>query len=458
MHSRNSVRYYLILAAIVTFLFFSNDFGLIDIQKTAIVMAVGIDREGPTFILTTQIAVPQSSDQGEQAQAVQIESRGETIADAFNQINAKTGWYPKLVFCNLVVLGEQMIKSNVFDALDFFLRDEYMSDNCLVAACEGTAKEILNTKTPIDPMSGVAAQKVLSDHAARVGTVASNTLREFAMGYFSYSKSGYLPVLKPEKQQESSGENGGEGGGEQQQSSEGGGEKGAFLENPPLPAEDGEQSTLKGDRSAPAAGGEQNTLKGNLPVPAAGGSGGSGPSAGGQAAGGKEEEKVFSASETALFYDGIYAGKLDQDETFAFSIVKNKLRLASYTPKSDGIPYTLIVKHNLPSLKFSVDDNSMARLKIKLKVTAGLQDTSYGQSIDELANAGKVPPKVFEAAKKDLEQKISQVFEKSRKSRCDVFNVLDRLQKFESDYFPAFREDILDRLIFSVDVTFESLR
>ena len=194
MHSRNSVRYYLILAAIVTFLFFSNDFGLIDIQKTAIVMAVGIDREGPTFILTTQIAVPQSSDQGEQAQAVQIESRGETIADAFNQINAKTGWYPKLVFCNLVVLGEQMIKSNVFDALDFFLRDEYMSDNCLVAACEGTAKEILNTKTPIDPMSGVAAQKVLSDHAARVGTVASNTLREFAMGYFSYSKSGYLPA------------------------------------------------------------------------------------------------------------------------------------------------------------------------------------------------------------------------------------------------------------------------
>ena len=441
MHSRNSVRYYLILAALVTFLFFTNDFGLIDIQKTAIVMAVGIDREGPTFILTTQIAVPQSSDQGEQAQAVQIESRGETIADAFNQINAKTGWYPKLVFCNLVVLGEQMIKSNVFDALDFFLRDEYMSDKCLVAACEGTAKEILNTKTPIDPMSGVAAQKVLSDHAARVGTVASNTLREFAMGYFSYSKSGYLPVLKPEKQQESSGENGG-GGGEQQPSSEGGGEKGAFLENTPLPAAEGEQNALKGDR----------------PVPAAGGSGGSGPSAGGQAAGGKEEEKVFSASETALFYDGIYAGKLDQDETFAFSIVKNKLRLASYTPKSDGIPYTLIVKHNLPSLKFSVDDNSMARLKIKLKVTAGLQDTSYGQSIDELANAGKVPPKVFEAAKKDLEKKISQVFEKSRKSRCDVFNVLDRLQKFESDYFPAFREDILDRLIFSVDVTFESLR
>lgn len=203
MHSRNSVRYYLIVAAVLIFLFFSNDFGLTDVQKTAIVMAAGIDREGPTFILTAQIAVPQSSDQGEQAQAVQIESRGETVAEAFNQINAKTGWYPKLVFCNLLVLGEDTIKSNVFDALDFFIRDEYMSDNCFVAACEGTAKEILNTQTPIDPMSGVAAQKVLSAHAARVGTVAPMTLREFSIGYFNDNKSGYMPIIKPESEQES---------------------------------------------------------------------------------------------------------------------------------------------------------------------------------------------------------------------------------------------------------------
>ena len=210
MHSRNTVRYYLAIAALLIFFFFSNDFGLIDIQKTAIIMAVGIDREDNTFIVTTQIAVPEASSQGEQAQAVQIESRGDTVADALSQINVKTGWYPKLVFCNLIIIGQEAAKRNVFDALDFFLRDEYMSDGCLVATCEGTAKEILNTKTPIDPMSSVAAQKVLSLHAKQVGTAAPNTLREFSMGYFSNSKSSYMPILKPEKQQESSGEKSGE--------------------------------------------------------------------------------------------------------------------------------------------------------------------------------------------------------------------------------------------------------
>ena len=52
----------LFLAAAVVLIFFSNDFGLVDIQKTAIVLAAGIDREGEEFSLTAQIAVPKGSD------------------------------------------------------------------------------------------------------------------------------------------------------------------------------------------------------------------------------------------------------------------------------------------------------------------------------------------------------------------------------------------------------------
>ncbi|MBQ8446489.1 MAG: hypothetical protein IJX31_01785, partial [Clostridia bacterium] len=105
VHTRNTVRYYILIVAVLAFLFFSNDFGLTDVQKTAIVMSVGIDREENEFILTSQIAVPQSSKQGNASQAVQLVSRGKTVAEAFEQINAKTGWYPKLVFCKLIILG-----------------------------------------------------------------------------------------------------------------------------------------------------------------------------------------------------------------------------------------------------------------------------------------------------------------------------------------------------------------
>ena len=39
LHSRNTVRYYLLLVLGLLVLFFSNDFGLLDVQKTAIVLA-----------------------------------------------------------------------------------------------------------------------------------------------------------------------------------------------------------------------------------------------------------------------------------------------------------------------------------------------------------------------------------------------------------------------------------
>ena len=33
VHTRNTVRYYILIVAVLAFLFFSNDFGLTDVQK-----------------------------------------------------------------------------------------------------------------------------------------------------------------------------------------------------------------------------------------------------------------------------------------------------------------------------------------------------------------------------------------------------------------------------------------
>ena len=110
-HIKNTVRYYILIVVALIFLFFSGDFGLIDVQKTALVMAVGIDREENTFIVTSQIAIPQSSKQGQASETVQLVSRGKTVADAFEEINAKPGWYPKLVFCKLLIVGEKTAQS-----------------------------------------------------------------------------------------------------------------------------------------------------------------------------------------------------------------------------------------------------------------------------------------------------------------------------------------------------------
>ena len=93
---------WLLLAAIVAFSFISNDFGLVDIQKTAIVLAAGIDRNAEKgYTLTAQIAVPKGVDRTTGGtSSVEFVAEGETIADCVSDIYCKTGWVPKFVFCN----------------------------------------------------------------------------------------------------------------------------------------------------------------------------------------------------------------------------------------------------------------------------------------------------------------------------------------------------------------------
>lgn len=434
IHQKNTIRYYLLIILALTFLFFTGDFGLIDVQKTAIVMAVGIDREEETFIITSQIAIPQASKQGKATETVQLVSRGSTVAEAFEEINAKTGWYPKLVFCHLIVLGEKAAEQNAFDALDFFLLDEYMSDNCLVATCDGLAKDLLNVAALVDPSGSVAMQKVLSPHAERVGAVLPSTLREFAIGYYSESKSAFLPIVKTEPQQEhvsGSQNDGGGGSGGSNSSSASSGSSGSSGES----SSSGSSESSSGSSSSS----EQS-----------GSSGGSSGSSG--------DKPVFSASETALFVGGKRVGKLTKDETFAFGAVKQELRLAAYSVETDDATCTLTIRRNLPKTKFKVGTDGRATYRVNLTMTAGLLDYSQALPREKTSDAGDVPSGTFEAAEKRLVGQIHTTFEKCRAAGCDLFGIVEQLQKFENRRFEELKDDALKNAIVHVSVRFQNVR
>lgn len=401
---------YVLAVIFLTILFFSNDFGLVDIQKTAIVLAVGIDRENEEFIVNSRIAVPSSSGDGKAAaDSIQVETRGDTVGAAIQKINVKTGWYPKLVFLNLIVLGETATEKNTFESLDYFLRNDYMSDDCKICCCEGKAGELLNTKTTAESIPSLSVGKILSEHSATTGLAAVTTLREFAAGYFGVSNSGYMPVLKVD---ELSGGASGGSSGEQE-----GGQSG---------------------------GGQEETDSGGASETSQGGSGG------------ESGGKTFSATETALFSNGVYREKLTKDETFAFLCVNGGVRLATFDAEYGGVKYTLMIKKSKPKIKFFVDDFAAPRLSVSLEMIAELQDVSSSQTIVEIAAPGKTKQAVLDEAGKKLTRLIKSVFEKSRANNCDLFDAGKRLQKYESAYYNAYRDNILERLLFYADVRFSS--
>ena len=405
---------YVLAVIFLTILFFSNDFGLVDIQKTAIVLAVGIDRENDEFIVNSRIAVPSASGDQKAADSIQVETRGDTVGAAIQDINTKTGWYPKLVFLNLIVLGDTATQKNAFDTLDFFLRYEYMSDDCQVCCCEGKASELLNTETDVEKTPSLAIGKILSEHSATTGLVAVASLRKFAAGYFGVSKSGYMPLLKYV----------------------------SLSTGKKTDGADSAENTGESGGSGRAGGAGES-----------GGAGGAGESGGGENAG-----KTFTATETALFADGVYKGKLTKDETFAFLCVNGGVRLAAFDVDYGGVTYTLTIKKSKAKIKFYVDDFAAPHLNVQLDIVAGLQDMSSSQTIVEIAAPEKTKQAVLEEAGKKLKRLVHSTFEKSRAYECDLFGAEKRLQKFERKYFNAYRENLLDRVLFYADVRFAPAR
>lgn len=268
-----------ILFALLVATFFSNDFGLVDLQKTALVLAAGIDREEENFVLTAQIALPTASQSGGSA-STQITGRGATIADCLSEIHTRTGWVPKLIYCDLIVLGESAT-GNVFDGLNFFLRNEYIPDACRLAACQGSAQALLSSASAVGDASALALGTLFSDAAQKSGQVIPTTLREFAIGTFGASASGYMPYVRAVPQEEESSQQGGQ--------------------------PEGGQSGQSGQDDAAQQGGQKI---------------------------------LYSARETALFADGSLVAVLTPEETLAFSLLEGNVYAG--TLAADGATYLIL--------------------------------------------------------------------------------------------------------------------
>lgn len=321
------LKLYIILAAIIVFAFFSNDFGLVDIQKTAVILAAGVDKDGDTFTLSTQIAVPQGSTTGGAATStVTVDAEGKTVSECVSKIFSETGWVPKLVFCDLVILGEQAAKDNAMACFDFFLRNEYMPDSAQIAVCEGTAKELLTSTSAMDDSPSQAVQKLLTHSAQSSGKIMPNTLKQFAISYYGASKSGYAPFLRTSKQESSAAGSGGSSSG----SSEGSGKP-------------------------------------------------------------EEPAVVYKGEETALFQGGKMVGLLSREETFAFALAKGQVFAGTFTAEEKGKPVAVSVLTNDGGVALDTKTNPKAQLSVEMKlrlynrgVPAPVNDIAEQTMSDEL--------------------------------------------------------------------------
>lgn len=399
-----SIKYFLAIMIVIMLLFFSNDFGLIDIQKTAIVLAVGIDRETEEFNVTFQIASPKKSSETSSSEGQIVSAKGKTVAEAVSTINYQTGWYPKFIYCNIIILGEKTCETNIFESLDFFLRSESLQDSTIVACCQDTANKALSSLTVTDKVTGIALTKILSEESKKTGKIFTTNLKDISIKYFENGSSFYLPYIK----------------------------------TAPLTSAESSENQSNGSSSG---GGDSS---GNS-------TGSGGNSAVGSATQNTAQKQLFDASQSMLFKKGVGVGMLSAEENYAINIIKNKIRLSSvsFKHKNENITASLRVSKHGSSLKI---ENGEPVLNIILKATIVISDMDKSKSIVEITSSEIVSQSILNSLKAYLTEQITSCFNTARKVDCDVFNLTNELYRSYFKDFNRLQSGLLNTVKLNVDI------
>lgn len=413
----SAVVYWLVFIALLG-MFFTNDFGLVDIHKSSIITAVGIDSEGEEVKVTAEIAVPQPSQSGENINYIQVQGSGLTVADALNEINSKTGFYPKLQFCKLILIGESCQDKQLFRVLGCFYRKNYSELTALVAMCSGNASDMLAQKSDVSDMTSEAILKVLSDEIEKSANANSANLKDIALSEFSKNGACYMPFVEISKPGTS--EEGGNGDSV-------GGEK---------PSESGGGSSSQGSSGGSSEGEEGGGSQGS-----------SGPSGGSQ--GGEPVE--FTARRTAIFSGGLFKKILNEQQAFALAMLKNDIRLAVLPCDAEDVHYTLGLKGVDGGVKLKIE-NGVPVAEFSVSANAQIQGIRIKVNPERTVKDDTVAPPILRGAEEEMQKRIQSLFDVCKDENCDILGLKELLYKYNNRYFEAFCEDLYSRTEVKFDI------
>ncbi len=404
MKNIKRIKFILLGLAFVFIFFFSSDFGLIDVEKTSIITAFAIDLEGENqYSVSAQIAVPEATDTNSENQKALLTGKGSTIGGAVKDLGDISGWFPKLSFCNLILVGGEFKDTNVIKVLDYFAKTLRLQDSALIAFTEGKASELLQVASPLDNISSFAIQKVLLKTDGFDEDTATTDIKTFCAGYYSSSSSSLMPIIKKkpsdENQQESGNSSGSSGGGEQSSGSS------------------GQQGQTKTDGKF-----------------------------------------LFDTKTTALFKNGLKVGELDEDLTLAYNCINKKINGTTITvndvPYKDDQTCNYLLKIMTSKRKITLSvDNNCPTLNIDLSLYCKINDQNSDQSDRTLSENQPLPQPLIDKATEQLKKHITELVETSVKTECDFLKVKEKLYRFNHKQYSRFKDNVLTAMETNINVT-----
>jgi Ger(x)C family germination protein len=165
------------------------------LKDANVVSIIGMDETTEGEIELT-VAVPKGSGGENQDLIAHIESAtGETVRNSRNNLNKKMGKDSDASKNEFLLLGEELVKDEIFSVLDTFYRDPSSALNTKVAITEGKAKDFIHLEIEGEPLINSYFLELIKS-AETDTTVPALNLQSLCSLIFDIGQDFALPYLR----------------------------------------------------------------------------------------------------------------------------------------------------------------------------------------------------------------------------------------------------------------------
>lgn len=363
------------------------------LNMRAIVTGLAIDKVDGKYEVTAQIVKtsPSTESSGEKATVNFVSDTAETIIGAIAKLSYKTGKTAGFSHTNFLILGKDVLEDDLVKTLDYFMRDNTITDSMLLLIAEDKASDEIKKTKDVELSIAVGLQKVFM-YREKEGDGVMVSLLEFLKDSISPSKTSVASVLNLKSNEENSKDNplGGSSGGDNSSSS---------------------GSTGSGSSGSSSSGGESGTEDG------------------GEQGGGEKYQYFEAQTSLGVFVDGKKTGELKEDEILGFMLANKKTiiddvqieNIEDESLKQSKIGIKIKNKKVSKKVRFEGDIPCLD-IVVKIK-NAAIYEIENDMLIDLPNN------KQFDAIKKAVKEKIvetiTKCFKKSKELNADIWGAYE---------------------------------
>ncbi len=193
---RRSRKWLFTLAAVALFLFCGQFLPEEPLKSKAMAVGFGIDlTEEEKLRVHLQILTGSGSEKQSGSNTRVLSAEGATLGEAAYKISRETGLSVSLTHCNVVILGEALLRSPyVYAVLNYLVCNAYLSDNACLISCKDSAYDLLSSPIGFGENASIYIREIIGMYDS-FGDITGKKLREFVVDYHRLGQTNWLPFV-----------------------------------------------------------------------------------------------------------------------------------------------------------------------------------------------------------------------------------------------------------------------